>query len=159
MTSNNFSGNSTRGPSVVSPESSLFIPWYIFLVMFASSTTFALNALIEENQARNAVQATEQGNAQLLNPYLQHHVEKEEAMEEDQVPSKVEMPTERIVAPSGGKVGHYKHGKHHHHPQEEGKDAKDRQRDNKTAKKEQHQIDGSLEKITLPPRPSLGLSS
>lgn len=156
MTSNNFS-NSTRGPTVVSPESSLFVPWYIFLVMFASSTAFALNALIEENRVRNALNATEQSNAQLLNPYLQHHVEKEKYQSvEDQVPSRAE-PPERIGAPSGGKKGHYKHQKDHHHEQEhreeERKDGKDRQRD-KT-----QQIDGCLQKITLPGRPSFGLSS
>lgn len=151
---------------MVSPESSLFVPWYIFLVMFASSTAFALNALIEENRVRNAMYATEQSNAQLLNPYLQYHVKKGmEVEEQNQLPSSVELPTQRIAAPDGGKVEHYKHSKYqdyHQQPEkkrkEERKKAKDIQRDK--AFEQKQQIDRCLrKKMTMPRRPSLGLSN
>lgn len=150
---NNFT-NSTRGPSVVSPESSLFVPWYIFLVMFASSTAFALNALIEENRIRSTLHATEQSNAQLLNPYLQHHVEKEALDQQDQVPSTSE-PSER-AAPSGGPLGHHKHHKRHKKPQQkkgaERRHAKDSQGDKTVQRQRQRQqIDRRLEKIIPPP--------
>lgn len=52
--SSNFSNTSVSVRAL--RESSLFIPWYIFLCLFASSTAFALVVLLTESRVRCRIQ-------------------------------------------------------------------------------------------------------